>query len=64
MTPIILLSARCNRVKAIKNHFTAYEDFKKKFGEDDWMKGYYMEPDPYDPHKSFVESISLTLKIN
>lgn len=25
--------ARCNRVKAIKNHFTAYEDFKKKFGE-------------------------------
>lgn len=62
MTPLLL--ARRNKPKAIKNHFTAYEDFKKKFGEDDWRKGYYMEPDPYDPHKSFVESISLTLKIN
>lgn len=53
---IIVLSARCNRVKAIKNHFTAYEDFKNKFGEDDWRKGYYMEPDPYDPINRLVSS--------
>lgn len=32
--------------KAIDNYFEAYKDFKNKFGEDNWKKGYYMEPDP------------------
>lgn len=56
MTPIIVLLARRNKPKPIDNYFTAYEDLKNKFGEDDWRKGYYMEPDPYDPINRLLSS--------